>query len=166
MTLKEAIYKHDGEVLRIGAKNNFIYVARSSSRTYGVIEKLSEKERKRLVRELKKTKNHANNFDKDWEKIARNRLKSIVTNDKYEKIIAKISKEREKIEREKKRDLKATEHRLHTLTTRLYNFTPFLEREVKEMYKSDVNDDIIIIFEGEEQGDYWTQEEYRKAKNE
>ena len=163
MTLREAINKHHLDVVRIGALNGFIYVAKCNEKTPNVIERLSNKEHKRLVTELRKNREHANNFDTNWDKRARQRLKNIITNEKYEKVMSKLAKEREKIEREKKRDLKQTENNIKRLTNRLDEFIPYLDREVKEVYKSDINDDIIIIFEGQENGNYWTAEEYKRG---
>ena len=163
MTLREAINKYQLEVIRIGVVNGFIYVSKCTAKTPNVIERLSNKEHNRLITNLRKNREHANNLDTDWDKRARQRLKNIITNEKYEKIMSKLAKEREKIEREKKRDLKQTENNIKRLTKRLEEFIPFLDREVKEIYKSDINDDIIIIFEGQENGDYWTQEEYKRG---
>lgn len=60
--------------------------------------------------------------------------------------------------------LKRNVRRNAVLTKKIEEWVPFLDREVVEQYKSIVDRNVdIIIFEGDEEGAYWDEEEYVKA---
>ena len=162
MTLREAIKKNEGNTIRIGAASGFIYIARCSWRTVNVIERLSEKEYRRIKKALEDNKKHKSNYATYWDVEARRRIKSEISTCKYDNIQLYVNKEMRKIEHAKRRDKETTEKNITRLQKKYDNFIPFLDREVKAEYKSDINNDIIILFEGDENGDYWDANEYKQ----
>ena len=165
MTLKEAIKKYQGYNVRIGAASAFIYINKCSRSTYKSIERLSEKEYERLATFRDDNIAHRDNFVEIWDKRAEARLKKVITDNKYSigKVLDKLEKMYKKIDHDIKADRKQTEHNIERYTDRYDNYIPFLEREVKDVYPSDLNDDIIILFKGEENGDFWDEQEYKEG---
>ena len=76
---------------------------------------------------------------------------------KKRELIAEHNKARDK-------DRKITDKRLVSLPERIENFTNFTERKVLDRYASEFGGS-IIIFEGKENGQYWTVQEYEEANN-
>lgn len=77
------------------------------------------------------------------------------------KLEAKLKSEEEFLKFKKRRD-KAIER----ARFRLDNFSPFIEREIVKVYNSGFpgnEEEIIVIFSGFDNGDYWTDEEYKKG---
>ena len=166
MILREAIKLNTGKVVRIGAQSAFIYVDKVTRATPKVIERLSEREYENLKRLIKENKLHLENFEPYWEDLTRKRVLKKVKECKFSKIASSVDEELSKCERDKKRDRKQTEHNIKKFTERHEKFIPFLDREVKDMYHSEISDDIIIYFKGVENGDFWDYEEYKEFKNE
>ena len=60
-----------------------------------------------------------------------------------------------------KHALKGNEKQQHAYQTKKYHFKPLIKRKVKEVYKSDFEDNTyIIIIKGSETGNYWCIDEY------
>ena len=64
----------------------------------------------------------------------------------------------------KDKDWKMTLECINETKLILETWKGFADRNVKDIYESNVDDDVtIILFEGYEQGEYWDREEYDKA---
>lgn len=169
MKLKEVLNNMNGETVKLGSASNFVFCGKVDENTEGTLIKLSAEELDSLKNRLKLTKRHDKNFDQIWDMKLKGQLELLEKNaEKHSYSISeKEQKKRELIAKHNKardKDRKLTDKRLASLPERIKNFTNFTERKVLDRYASEFGGS-IIIFEGEEYGQYWTVEEYEEANN-
>lgn len=169
MILKELLNDMNGETVKLGSASNFVFCGKVDENTEGTLIKLSAEELDSLKDRLTWTKARDKNFDHIWDMTLKRRLKLLEESaEKHSySINEKEQKERELIAEHNKardKDRRLTDKRLVSLPERIKNFTNFTERKVLDRYASEFGGS-IIIFEGEENGQYWTVEEYEEANN-
>ncbi len=111
--------------------------------------KLKKDEKKELIEQLTKeyTKKYKKEFGKEHNKQLRE-LKTIILPHKKEEYYTKLT------------------NKYNQYTKLVKNFKPYLERKVKEVYNSIVDENTVIVkVTGYEEGKYWDQEEYDKENN-
>ncbi len=171
MVLKELLEQFKGRIVKIGTGCGFIYCDTSSGQTYAELEDMG----KEVFREMKKRKadleEKLSDYENFWNNLVQSReaafkrrcvqscyTPSMVTNLHY-RLEKQLEKDKVKIKKDWEKEV---EH----LALSIEGFTPFVEREVREYYRSFTEPDMfnpngmIIIIEGEERGKYWTSEEY------
>lgn len=163
MTLKEQLKELQGYVVKVGAAVNFVYCGKCDENVFDEITKVSDWEIDHLNELIDLLNEHLNNFDKCWSGIQKERLK------RYKNAHKRVTKKMileliEKTEEDKKKDLKNSVKRYGELCKQAAKFTPFLTREVTNVYDStskyEPNTKIIII-NGEEKGRFWNVAEYQ-----
>ena len=169
MILKELLNDMNGETVKLGSASGFVFCGKVDENTEGTLIKLSAEELDSLKNLLKLTKRHDKNFDQIWDMKLKGQLELLEESAEEHSysISEKEQKERELIAKHNKardKDRRLTDKRLVSLPERIRNFTNFTERKVLDRYASEFGGS-IIIFEGEENGQYWTVEEYEEANN-
>ena len=158
MNLAEAITKYQGRIGKIGAHSSFLYIDKLNDQTYDELRSLD-------VQFVNGYKNDINQMESRLEELTTPQpLRATQLTDRlvlpckiYSKIKPELAEQkcRDGIEKAKKR---------------LTEYKPLLERQVLEVYKScsepciENPDGIIIRVEGEENGKYWTMDEYLRGK--
>ena len=192
MLLKEAVEKYEGKTIRIGASSGFIYIGPADM---SKVEVAAREERLKAERALKRTLDeltapHAESFLVRMQSALTSSIRTSL--EKNERIKARLidgSKEEIKDKRilspseiakvasanfVSSRDryitqLLATFIKATDYAERMSPWVAIAERPVKEVYKSidpSTKGDIIIIIDGKENGDYWFEEEYKRAHSE
>lgn len=170
MKLKDALNKYSGETVKLGSATSFVYCGKVENNICQILDDLSKKELERIVTFYQKTVKHDAKFEEFWEKNIENAIKNL-NEETYRKKWTDAIREKklkslmDKKTREKVNDRKRTDAILATYPERIRTWTNYPERKVKEEYES-IEGGMIVIFEGLEQGDYWTVEEYEKANKE
>lgn len=129
-------------------------------RTLKKIKKKIEKKLKKVneEKEIRKIKSEKRKLRKEEKEKLTATLNSLKINYDKEKWQAKLE-----IMQEKRKQFLIKKTPIYV--KRLKEFTPFLEREVKEVYNSILdNNTKIIKCKGHEIGGFWTKQEYDKAK--
>lgn len=163
MLLKEQLKLLEGENVKLGSGTSFIYCGVFGNNIEKIVEKLSVEEHKRLQNLKSRHTKYLLNFDRIWNARIKMKIKSFKkekeTNKKIKTTVEEY--EEELIIRREKEKIKV-EKNLEEVTNQLKVFTPFLEREVIDVYESIIDPEVkIVIFEGQEVGDYWDEEEYK-----
>ena len=192
MLLKEAVEKYEGKTIRIGASSGFIYIGPADMNK---VEAAAREERLKAERALKRTLDgltvpHAESFLVRMQSALTSSIRTSL--EKNERIKARLidgSKEETKDKRilspseiakvasanfVSSRDryitqLLATFIKATDYAERMSPWVAIAERPVKEVYKSidpSTKGDVIIIIGGKENGDYWFEEEYKRAHSE
>ena len=192
MLLKEAVEKYEGKTIRIGASSGFIYIGPADM---SKVEVAAREERLKAERALKRTLDeltapHAESFLARMQSALTSSIRASL--EKNERIKARLidgSKEEIKDKRilspseiakvasanfVSSRDryitqLLATFIKATDYAERMSPWVAIAERPVKEVYKSidpSTKGDVIIIIGGKENGDYWFEEEYKRAHSE
>lgn len=189
MLLREAIEKCQGKTIRIGASTGFIYIGPADAKT---VEVAAREERLKAENTLKKaleelTAIHDKAFLIRMQSVLTSSIRaSIEKNERFEsKLIDGAEEEIKKLKKLTPSEIskkatadfvssrdryigqllssfaKATDY-----AERMSPWIAILERPVKEIYRSidpATKGDVIIIIDGKEAGDYWFEEEYRRA---
>lgn len=177
MLLREAIEKCQGKTIRIGASTGFVYIGPADAKT---VEVAAREERLKAENTLKKaleelTAIHDKAFLIRMQSVLTSSIRaSIEENERFKKLKKLTPSEIAKkatIDFVSSRDryigqllssfAKATDY-----AERMSPWIAILERPVKEIYRSidpATKGDVIIIIDGKEAGDYWFEEEYRRA---
>ena len=167
MTVREVLKEYKGKAIKLGGATGFIFCSVVDDDTIKVIREASRKELKSYRQVLKDAENRSNNFGSRWKTRTANAIKIYKADvregsaPRYKSVADLRAKHVELQRREKKRN--ASE--IPTYAEKIKNFKPILDRKVKEIYPSMVNDDeTIIIFEGDTTGMFWDREEYESKK--
>lgn len=175
MTVRYALIKHQGEIIKIGADNGFVYCGKCDENILDVIEQIGKEKHEELKRGMAKVNHRLNNFETIW----RNRKEYVITlwfGKRYKKNKVKLKDnylrqttledlERE-LENDKQKQFVTLMNYKNKVGDFLKEYKPFLDREVLDIYPSTdcyENVDYIIKFEGIEKGEYWTCEEYERG---
>lgn len=166
MTVREVLKEYKGKAIKLGGATGFIFCSVVDDDTIKVIREASRKELKSYRQVLKDAENRSNNFGRRWETRTANAIRVYNANvrdgfkPQYKDIADLKAKHTELQHREKKRN--ASEIPIYG--EKIKNFKPILDRKVTEIYPSVVNDETIIIFEGDTTGMYWDRDEYESKK--
>lgn len=175
MTVRYALIKYQGKIIKIGADNGFIYCGKCDENILDVIEQLSKEKHEELKRGMAKVNHRLNNFEKIWD----NRKEYVITlwfGKRYKKNKVKLKDNylRQTTLEDLEKELENDKQKQYITLTKykkkvgdyLSEYKPFLDREVLEIYPSTdcyENVDLIIKFEGIERGEWWTCEEYERG---
>ena len=166
MTLKEVIKERTGQMAKIGSGNSFVYCGEITENLPELLDRLSDDEFTRVSDRLRRLNNYLSRFDHLWacklehkmdefyKSVHSKHLPIDMVQQKHKKLL-------EKFEKEKATDLRLTRNGIDLYSRRLEEWEKFTDRKVKEIYPS-FEEGIIIIFEGEESGRYWSYEEYEE----
>lgn len=166
MGLKEALKDYKGKNVKLGSSASFVYCGEVTDDINKLLDDLAQQELMRIVKRCQSLQSARARHDELWNQRLERRTdefyklahKSYWTMDqmslKHKRMI-------EKFEKEKAHDLMVIERNLRTLPKQIETWKSYTERKVREIYPSLLEDATIIIFEGEERGNYWTVEEYK-----
>lgn len=136
MTLKEYLERADGEaILHIGAGNSFFFVGPKGEFKPEDIDTFFKDEAKR------RCENYVKYISRSLERVFGDGLE-------------------EKTKQSSHRRIKEHLQPILSNVTYLHDFTPVIDREVKEAYKRLQGDGIVVIVDGTEFGLYWDRKEY------
>lgn len=136
MTLQEYLEKANAEeILHIGAGNSFFFVGPKDEFKPEDIDTFFKDEAKRRCEDYVKY------ISRSLERVFSDGLEEKTKQSSYRRI---------------KENLRP----ILSNVTYLHNFTPVIEREVKEAHKRIQGDGIIVIVDGTEFGLYWDRKEY------
>lgn len=170
MRLKDALKKYSGKIVKLGSASSYVYCGKVGDDICEILDEMSVKELERLKTLYAKVVKHNERFERIW----MTKLENTITNFRIKAEKEGWGEKKREIEymkvmgrydRAKANDRRLTNENLRSLPPRIEAFTNYPEREVKEEYDS-IEGGTIVIFEGLEQGDYWTVEEYEKANKE
>lgn len=164
MKLKELLSEMHGETVKLGSASSFVFCGKVDENTEGVLVSLSRLELSNLKERYERYVHHDKNFDKVWDMKLKRALETLEKNAKTT-FNEKELKRKELLaihNKKKESDRRTTDIQLESLPRRIETFTDFTEREVLDRYPSEFGG-YVIIFEGEENGSYWTVEEYEEA---
>lgn len=164
MTLREALEVAKGKEIRLGSGSSFVFIGKVDESTVEEIDGLSDEEKERLRKTREEAKHHRESFENYWINTAKKRLNSIINGSKLENVVENIQKELDQIAIDKQRDWDLTLDKIETYTMKVAQWVPYLDREIIDAYNSAENDDLIILFEGDENGKYWFKSEYEADK--
>ena len=164
MTLREALVMAEGKEIRLGSGSSFVFIGKVDESTIEEIDGLSDEEKERLRKTREEAKHHRESFENYWTNTAKKRLNSVVNGSKLENVVENIKKELDQIAIDKQRDWDLTLDKIETYTMKVAQWVPYLDREIIDAYNSAENDDLIILFEGDENGKYWFKSEYEADK--
>lgn len=164
MTLREALEVAKGKEIRLGSGSSFIFIGKVENDTIEEIDGMSDEEKERLRQAREKNKHHRDTFDNFWVNTSKKRLNAVVNDSKLDKVLENIQKELDKIKTDKQRDWDLTLDNIETYSMKIAQWVPYLDREIRDAYNSVENDDLIILFEGDEGGKYWFKSEYEADK--
>ena len=157
MNLKDFLVDYIGVEVKLGSKAGFVYCDKLPEDYVELLTDLSEKEYAKLIYYKNKHEAHLINFDYFWVKKIDTALKD------FRKIKRpRITKEQllDDLDARRKVDFKKTKEAVTLYKKRIKTFTPFLTRNVREVYDSEYDIGTkIILFEGEEQGQFWFKNE-------
>lgn len=163
MKLNEAILLETGKKVKIGSGSGFVFIDTITNDTPKIIKDISDDYYKRQKKYYKDLKTFYSNIDARWSERRRK------AEDEWFKKAARHEAQKplhklvEDLEKEKEAERTKTEKALRETRLRIENYVDFGERNVKEVYDS-IYADKIIIFEGNETGDFWLESEYREGK--
>ena len=174
MKLKEVLKDYKNRQVKLGSKTAFVYCEIVNDNIINNLLFLSDKElenlhclktacelhldRFELFWSIKK-QNKIDNFIKDKKKICKHKNKKFKLSD----YIDEIEKLKELIEDDKLKEFNSTQRKLNLYNKRIKEFTPFTEREVIDSYDSIYDEGTIIIkFAGDEEGEFWTRNEFNR----
>lgn len=147
MKVREALEEYQGVLIKIGARVGFIYCDICDEHTQGIIEDMSKEELKALKKKRADVAKHLKNFKEDWKKIKVEKARKGIP-------VTDVIIEKDRINTIN--DYKAYDERIK-------KWIPFLDREVKKVYNSIIlKKQMIIIFDGLENGKYWDIKEYKQ----
>lgn len=136
MTLKEYLEKADEEIiLHIGSGNSFFFVGLKTEFKQDDIDTFFKSEAKR------RCENYVKCISRSLERVFSDGLK-------------------EEAKQQSHRRIKEHLQPILSNVTYLHDFTPVIEREVKETYKRLQGDGVVVIVDGTEFGPYWDRKEY------
>ena len=166
MTVREALEQYKGVTIKLGSGNGFVYCAPCDENTPKTIEDMSKKEVKKLKararNELRKKCEALNSFTEKWDGELRARLDRHDLNTKYKADYTATEEDiRTKWHDDRQAEYEKLIAAIEDYKTWIEELTPYLTREVEEVYKS-LRGETVIIFHGRESGKYWTIEEYMK----
>lgn len=164
VTLRDALEQTKGHYIKIAAGSGYFYASLNDYETEKLVKKISDRYQKSYVRYLRKANYHKKHFDTIWlRKI--NQALSILHKRREDGETNQTDLERlEELKEQREKDRETTDFKIVKYSKLLEEREGFLDRRVKEIYKSILGDGIIIIIEGEEIGDFWTKEEYERRK--
>lgn len=165
MKLREALSNHIGEYVKLGAACSHIYCGIAGHDIFEIVEKLSDMElkKKKKARERNNRMGHIK-FQRKWAEKLNTGLRRLKTQAQIngwtkEECDAKTKAFITAYERDKEYARKRSEG---DTAEDLEAWVGFLDRTVKEIYPS-IEKGIVIIFEGNEMGRYWTYDEYERG---
>lgn len=167
MTVREVLKEYKGKAIKLGGATGFIFCSVVDDDTIKVIREASRKELKSYRQVLKDAENRSNNFKARWNTRTANAIKVYNANvrDGFKPQYTSIADLRAKHVELQRREKKRNASEIPIYGDKIKNFKPILDRKVKEIYPSMVNDDeTIIIFEGDTTGMFWDREEYESKK--
>lgn len=164
MTLREALEVAKGKEIRLGSGSSFIFIGKVENDTIEEIDGLSDEEKERLRKMREEGKHHRDSFENYWQNTAKKRLNTVVNGSKLDHVVENIQEELDQIAIDKQRDWDLTLDKIETYTMKVAQWVPYLDREIMDAYNSFENDDLIILFEGDENGKYWFKSEYEADK--
>lgn len=136
MTLREYLEKADADtILHIGSRNSFFFVGPKEEFDPENIDAFFKGEAKRLCEDYVKR------ISRSLERVFSDGLE-------------------EKTKQSSHRRIKEHLQPILSNITYLHDFTPVIDREVKEAYKRIQGDGIVVIVDGTEFGLYWDRKEY------
>lgn len=156
----------ENTVVAIGAASSYFYISTNNKREiFKEINSLKLKNKKSLDSACKTLERMKETLPLIPEKIAK-------IEDKIENLNAEIKRKQHHIDILKKNleeyprfIEKKYPERIKKLKTAIENFVPAQERKVKQIYRQDGADyALVIIIEGEEQGEYLLQKEYESKE--
>lgn len=174
MKLETALKQNQGRVAKIGAGTGFMYCDTITEDTKDILNQMAANSRSTRSAELNFKTERLRNFEKWWKNERERKMDAFRKAKEQDQEYAKRYKVKPQITKtikayskeltRQKLGIKETIQRYVKYETKyLANWMRYSFREVKETYESADEDAIIIIFEGDETGKYWTSKEYRKA---
>lgn len=166
MKLENALKKHKGERVKIGAQSSYIFCGTLDDKVYAVFEGHDKVQVRRLQKIYNEAQRHDENFETIWNEKTEKELKNFnACAVKYKWTMDMIAKKHKdlmhRIDQRKKNDRLRVDRLLRILPQNIDNYVPIRERKVKEIYPS-LEGGTVIIFEGLENGSYWTYAEYEE----
>lgn len=162
MLVREILKDYEGEYIKLGGAVGFIFCSKVDKDTTNLVAQASEQELETYERTLRDAKNRKENFKERWEKRTANAIKQHKAwkkngaDTKY-KSIKELRKAHAELKRKEK---KRNNSEIPSYTKKIKDFKPILDRQVRDVYTSTVDDSTIILFEGDTVGQYWDREEY------
>lgn len=174
MTLRQVLNNNMGNVVKVGADTGFIYCDTVTEETIEIIDEIAAKTRSKRSSELRWKENRLKTFDAWWKGEREKQMNAFRKQKEDDKYLAKknktkplITKTIKQFSKELTQQKLARKENLKNFvayeTKYLGNWIRYTSREVKKTYDSVDEDALIIIFEGDEAGKYWTSKEYREA---
>jgi hypothetical protein len=174
MKLETILRQNQGRVAKIGAGTGFLYCDTITEDTKDILNKMAANSRSTRSSELNWKTERLRNFEKWWKNERERKMDAFRKAKEQDQEYAKRYKVKPQITKTVKAYSKeltqqklaikeALQKYVKYETKYLANWTRYSFREVKEIYESADEDAIIIIFEGDETGKYWTSKEYRAA---
>lgn len=166
MTLKETLKTYKGKTVKLGSGNAFVYCGEVTDDICDELDKMAEQELKRIIKRSKSLQSARARHDEIWNLKLIRRTEDFyrMANHQHWTIDQMGLKHKRMIEQfdaEKAHDLMVIDRNLQALPEQIATWKSYTKRKVKETYPSFLEDATIIIFEGEERGNYWTVEEYK-----
>lgn len=167
MDLRETLKNHKGEKVKVGSASSFVFCGTVDDAAYDAIMQASKTELEKKLNALERSARRRDaNFDHVWGTKLNDGLQRIRAEARVQKLTTLQTEQRmteyiEKVAKLKARDRERVDKQLSNIPERIKNWTPFLDRRVREKYES-IEGGTIIIIEGQEIGDFWTYEEYER----
>lgn len=167
MKLGQALKEHAGQKVKIGSQSSFIYCGLADN-AFEVLKQMNKRRLEELNEMIDAYQRKLTHFDSIWAA----RIESAMTTAKRECRERHFSDERREqrlavvmreCEQKRKRDRERVQRLLETLPEQIRTFKRYEDRKIREIYPS-IEEGIIILFEGNEVGAYWTFEEYEERK--
>ena len=169
MNLRQELKLLKGKNIKVGSANGFIYCDICNKDIENIIENISVEYYNNLLYFKNKTIEYYTNFNSIWKTKIDNKIKKLKKRCEIDNQVNynnELKELKKQLDLAKKDDYTNTKKRIEYLKRRIKEFTPFLSREVLEVYDSTYDDGTkIVIFKGEENGAYWNRGEYINKKN-
>ena len=162
MTLLEACKCLNGKIIKVGAKNGYIYCGKVSPSTEAELESLKDEALEPLYKQLDKKRQEKAVFDEVWDQQffeMQNRIK-----ENHKNISAELfSRYYDRFQDLRDDAGNKLMDELNDIETQILSFVPFGDREVIEIRESICDADKIILIDGKESGRCWLVKDYQKG---
>lgn len=161
MKLSEALDIAYGGTAKIGSNTGFIFADNVTRDTKSIIDDMAKESYKQRVKNLNSIAEKLSNYDAYWDEYEQKAIAKYLKQTENKKSLEEY---REDLAKRKVQIQEKLQKAMEYETAYLGDWVPYSEREVKKVYKSCDEYAVIIIFDGDEAGKYWTCREYRREK--
>lgn len=166
MTVQQKLDKYKGKSIKLGSDTAFIYCGIADDNVLPVLMEESKKQLAKVKREYDNALRSKKNYIRRWKDRLDRRLedfdnKAVKERWDHNTKRKKFRKLCEKYDNAKEQEKTKLDKKLISLPEKIDNWIDIPDRKVMETYRG-IYGDIIILFEGEEKGEYWDAAEYNK----